>query len=309
MTILIDNDYYSFEQSKVGAGTPVFILPPFAGRGGSVTDSLFNLCESLGKTTYRYELKSATSKTKDLSVSGLIEIIHTCHNKIMDIHGEVQIDLLGTCQGGWLAAIYTSLYPTSIHKLATFAAPINLKTGCNNAIEKYCETIDIEKHKLAVAMNGGIQSGLSQWIAFSLLAPEFVYYQRYADLMAATMRGDHKAVAKWWKMNSWYDSTRDLAGVWFLDVLENHFTKNKLYEGTWEVCGKLIDLSNITCPVLVMTGDDDIITSEDQALGLLKRVSSEVLLWIPLEGAGHTRVFTGKKELIMFADRFFEESV
>lgn len=305
MEILHNNKYYSFERhGDVNNSTPVLILPPFAGRGGSVTDNLVKKCVEMERLVYRYELKSATNETKDLSIGGLTQIVRQCHDTILEECDTEAIDLLGTCQGGWLATIYTSMYPKEVNKLALFAAPINTKTGCGNAIEKYCDTISIPMHKLIVQMNGGIQSGASQWSAFAAQAPEFVYFGRYMNLARHIFNGDDKAVARWRKENAWYDATRDLAGVWFLDALENHFTNNALYEGTWEIYGKRIDLSKIVCPIYVMTGDDDIITSQEQALGIFDKVSSLQKEHISFEKAGHTKVFTGSKELEIFTNKF-----
>ena len=160
-------------------------------------------------------------------------------------------------------------------------------------------------HRAMVAMNGGIQAGMSQWMAFALMAPEFVFFGRYCDMARHIFNGDQKAMEKWSAVNEWYDSPRDLAGVWFLDALENHFTKNKLYEGTWEIYGKKIDLSRITCPVYVFAGGDDDITSVEQTKGILDKVSSKSKQFVLFPEAGHTRVFTGKKELDQFAEIFF----
>lgn len=299
--VVFDNKYFTLHKFNTGANPPIFVVPPFAGRKGTVTQNLINCCVSQGRTVYAYELKSATHQTKDLSVSGLVNILGKC----LDIIGAEQVDIAACCQGGWLSSIFTALHPERVRKLALFAAPINTRTGCGNRIEEYCSSISMPTHRFIVGAHGGIQPGLFQWLAFAAMAPTQIFYGRYIDLYSHIVNGRLDAVKKWESVNNWYDSPNNLAGVWFLDALENHFSKNKLYNGTWTVCDKIVDLSKITCPVFVFAGEDDDITSSEQARGILDKVSSTEKHFINFPGAGHTRVFTGQKELSIFSSMFF----
>jgi len=299
--IVIDNPVYSLHKFSEGRGTPVLVTPPFAGRGGGIAQRMIEWCVAEGKTVYAYELKSATQETKGTSVKDLINIIDRCQQYI----GQ-NIDLIGLCQGGWVSTIYTALHPQNVNKLAILAAPINTKTDPDNVIEKYMQTPGIlPYHKNLVAMNNGIQSGMLQWFAFSMVKPSYVYYERWVDLFCLMISQDTKGLEKWNKNNTWHDSPQDLAGTWFLECLEHHFLNNELYNGEWIIGGKRVDMSNITCPCYMFAGEDDEITGINQVFDMRNKVGVENSTCVLLPNAGHTRVFTGKKELDIFRDVFF----
>jgi poly(3-hydroxyalkanoate) synthetase len=305
-TVIFEDEYFVLNRFSEGEGTPCFIVPPFAGRDGTVTQNLINKCVEAGRSTYAYELKSATQETKNLSINGLITILDACCDMIYGETGEQSVDLIGCCQGGWLASMFTALRPEWVNRLAVFAAPINTHSGSKNRIEEYCETISLPAHRLIVGLNNGVQPGMAQWLAFAAMAPEQIFFGRYLDLLAHIVSGRDADIDKWEKQNGWYDSPNDLAGIWFLDALENHFCKNALYNGAWEVGGSIVDLRNVTCPVFVFAGEDDDITSVEQARGLIDKVSSEWDL-VVFPNCGHTKCFTGSKELEQFAELFFQE--
>ena len=305
--VYCDEFYNLYRSLKGGSGVPTFIIPPFAGRKGRVVLPLIKKCEKTGRPVWWYELKSATQATKNLDVAGLISILRQSTDIITNCCSTDKIDVVGTCQGGWLAALFTSFYPERVRKLAAFVAPINLKTGQKNAIESYCETISLPAHKMLVDLNSGIQPGLAQWLAFASMAPMQVFYGRYLDLLGHVVNDRPAGIEKWGVNEGWYDDPNDLAGVWFLDVLENHFAKNRLYDGTWNIGGQVADLGNITCPVYVFAGGKDDITSTKQALDLLKKVGSVEKHGVIFPEAGHTRAFTGAAELDEFAEMFLHE--
>jgi len=303
-TKVFDDKYFTFNRFSDGEGVPCFIVPPFAGRDGTVTQNLIDKCVSAGRPTYCYELKSATQETKDLSIAGLVNILGECCDMIYGDTGEQMVDLIGCCQGGWISAILTALQPERVNRLAVFAAPINTHSGSKNRIEEYCKTISLPAHRLLVSLNGGIQPGMAQWLAFAAMAPEQIFFGRYLDLLSHVVNGREKDIEKWEKQNGWYDSPNDLAGVWFLDALENHFCGNKLYAGTWQVGESVVDLGKITCPVFCYAGEDDDITSIDQAQGIIDKVSSVEKHFTVFPRAGHTKVFVGEVELDIFAGQF-----
>jgi poly(3-hydroxybutyrate) depolymerase len=266
----------------------VFVVPPHAGRHGNVVQNMVDALSADGRDTYAYELKGADFTNCNTSIGGLVNELNTCMNII-----DNPVDMLGICQGGWLSSGYaaSSLNQGRVKRLSLFAAPINTQTGEDNAIEDYCKEINIPLHKMIVAMHGGIQPGYMQWMAFAIANPLPVFMSRYFDLYNAIMANDIKAVEKWFKNNGWYDSPVDLAGDWFLDALENHFVKNKLFNGEWIINGETINLKNIDCDISVYSGADDDITHPEQARAVLDVVSSKNKRYTCFEGAGHTAVF------------------
>jgi len=284
-------------------GSKVFVVPPHAGRHGNITQNLIDRLVVEDKEVYAYELLPAIYKTRNLDVAELIRKLAHCAKLI----GTDPIDLLGVCQGGWLSAGLTSLHPQLVNRLALFATPINMKTGEDNAIEHYCKLPGVMAwHRLAVMMNGGIQLGVMQWMAFAMANPVPVFLTRYADRMRYSLEGNDAALAKWDKEQDWYDYSIDLHGGWFLEAMENHFIGNKLWDGTWTLSdGQVPNLSNIDCPLFVYAGGDDPITHPKQALGIADRVSSTEIHTHTFPGAGHTAPFVRGACIDYFIREFY----
>lgn len=301
--IVIDNPVFRLHVFNYGSGTPVLVCPPHAGRSGNIAQKMIDKCVGCDKTVYAYELLSATNETANVTITDLVEAVHTCQQYINE-----PVDLICLCQGAWLGAIYTALYPETVTRYANFAGPINCKTGQDNIIEKYCETASLAYHRLVISMSGGIQPGYMQWLAFAGVAPNFVFIERYLQLGGYIANENTDGIKKWHENNSWYDTPYNLAGVWFLDCLENHFMENRLYDGAWEVGGHTIDLSNIACPVYLYAGDDDQITHPQQVFDMAEVINTpqENIHMTLFEGAGHTKVFVGRDELNHFAEEFFK---
>lgn len=301
-TVVIETPVFILHQFNIEPGIPIFVVPPHAGRHGNIAQNLIDKCVKAGRQTYAVELLSATQETKNTSISDLVAMLKTCQEYIGPV-----IDLVGLCQGGWLSAIFAAKYHGVVRKLALHASPINTQTGEDNCIEKYMKILFIiEYQKVVVAINGGIQPGYLQWFAFAMVNPKAVYIDRWTEMQRLIWDSDENGLEKWKKNNAWHDTPQDLAGVWFLDCLEHHFGLNDLYNGKWIVNNELVDLSRITCPVWLYAGEDDEITHQKQLFDLGNKVSGPVIK-ILFQGARHTKIFTGRKELEVFKSTFIGE--
>jgi poly(3-hydroxyalkanoate) synthetase len=282
-----------------GKGTPIFVVPPHAGRHGNIAQRLIDTCVKENRTVYAFELKSATCGTKDTSIDMLITLLRYYVNVI---GGEVE--LIGLCQGAWLGAIFTALYPNRVTKYANFAGPIDTSVGEGNKIVEYMKTYGVyEYHKQIVENNGGIQYGYLQWMSFAMVRPEEILFQRWFDLYNMAWKGDTEGIKKWKRNNGWYDTPLNLAGTWFLQCLKHHFRDNKLYNGKWVVHGRKVNLADITCPVYLFAGDADDITHYDQVFNMANKVQGSKYK-ILFRDAGHTKVFVGTNELNTFKQIF-----
>ena len=286
--------------------TPTFIQPPFAGRGGDICQNLIDKCR-IGRHVYVFDLKSANPFMQAFHIVDFVKAIDNCQAIVRGTHNVPTLDIVACCQGGWITALHNALNPSLYRKFAIFASPINTRTGEDNIIEDYCKVVQMGLQKLLVDISGGIQPGLCQWFAFSLVDPYATYVQRWFKLWNTAVGGDEQKLQRAISNNIWHDTPYNL-GRWFLEAMSEHFVGNKLFEGTWEVAGERVDLGNITCPIFVYSGADDNITHPEQARAILDKISSTEQHYTDFEKAGHTRVFTGPKELDHFAAEFYVES-
>lgn len=97
---------------------------------------------------------------------------------------------------------------------------------------------------------------------------------------------------------AWYENPIDLPGRWYLQAVEQLFKENRLAKGQFVGLGKTLSLGDIHCPVTLLAGEsDDITTSEqvfnaDQYLGT--PASDIVKLLAP---GGHIGLFMGSRTL------------
>ena len=303
--VLIDTPFFKLHAFHSGetTGKAVFVVPPHAGRHGNITWKLIEKCVQEGRPVYAYELKSATPKTKGLTIEGMVAILYDCVTVIGD-----SVELIGVCQGAWLGGLFTARFPWMATKYVNFVGPINTKTGQDNAIEKYMKQPGIiEYHQKKVNENNGVQLGSDQWFAFSMLDPWETYIGRFCTQAQNIFFNKTKAIEKWEHNNSWHDDQQDLAGAGFMEIMEWHFRDNRIYNGTFpKILGGDVNLNRIKCPVYLFAGGTDNITSTRQVLDMAHVVGSAEIHTIIFPDDGHTNAFNREKSLEIFRKMFFE---
>ena len=65
---------------------------------------------------------------------------------------------------------------------------------------------------------------------------------------------------------SWYENPIDLPGRLYLQAIVQLFKENRLAKGTFVGLGRRLVLKSITCPVYLLAGDSDDITTQEQVL-------------------------------------------
>lgn len=299
-TVIFENDVFKLNQFGNKNNTPLFVVPPHAGRHGNVTQKLIDKCVENERCVYAFELMPADYTTRNTSIHDLVMSLKKC----IDLIGDKPVDVVGVCQGGWLCVILTALNPDRISKLALMAAPIDVKADPNNQITKFCERVPYEWFEYVVKIHSGIQPGVMQWLSFAMSSPVEVFFGRHMKKFFAILNNDQKLLDKLNMVDEWYDSPQDLAGVWFLEAIHELFIYNKLIKSEMVVNNKIVELSKISCPLYLYAGGDDEITSYEQLYSIKDYVLSERIYSVLLPDCGHTRVFTGKSELETFRTSF-----
>ena len=111
---------------------PTLVLPPQAGHDSCIVDYSADAepDERHPRRRARARLYSldwigATQETKDATIDGLPRASSTAPSSA--IGGPV--NLIGDCQGGWLATIYAALHPEHVNTLTIAGAPIDFHAG------------------------------------------------------------------------------------------------------------------------------------------------------------------------------------
>lgn len=284
------------------AKRPVLILPPQAGHHSCLADyspaqSLVRVFHSYGYDVYLCEWVSATPEYKDISMEDIIRLTDEAVEIIRDRNDVYKIFIVGQCQGGWQASIYTSMFQDKIAALVSAAAPIDVSAAPSPIIED--AQLPMSFFEYMVASGRGLMDGRYILAGFKNMQAEEHYVRKYYRLWDMVKEHDEDSIKRFIRFEDWYGYTQLIPGRFYLDIIKNIFKENNLAKkGAFTLLGQPVDLSNITCPVIIMAGKKDHITPPPQAFALKNYVSTpaEDIVEILTEG-GHIGTLMGTESL------------
>ena len=277
-------------------GIPTLVDAPHAGhtamiadyhKGQSLVETL--LANGIGHVALT-DWKSATEDMKDLEIDNyLAEVIIA----IDDLGGRV--NLVGLCQGGWVAAMVAARFPDKVNKLVLAGAPIDTDAG-NGPIKRMVHKSPASFYEELVALGGGLMKGKYMLQGWKNMHPEQHYIQDHVDLYEHI--DDPAYLKKEETFESWYENPIDLPGRWYLQVITQIFKENRLAKGKFIGLGRKLNLHDITCPAYLLAGADDDITTPEQVLDAAKYLGTPktdiVKKTVP---GGHIGMFMGARTL------------
>ncbi len=277
-------------------GRPLLVLPPQAGHHSCVVDyspeqSQVRTALAAGyRQVHVLEWLGATDETKDASIADYLEVVASAIERIGG-----PVDLVGDCQGGWLAAIYAALCPEDVATLMVAGAPIDAHAG-DSAIADYVRLGGgMTPYRLAVELGGGMLRGPFMLGAFVALQPET---EVATHLELALHLDDDAYVARYAEFRDWYAHTQPIPGGMYLWAVEHLFLRNELVRGEMIVDGAQVSLDAIRCPVALLGGAKDHITPPEQVFALADHVGSEPEdVTAQLVSGGHLGLFMGHEAL------------
>ena len=277
-------------------GVPTLVDAPHAGhtamiadyhKGQSLVETL--LANGVGHVALT-DWKSATIDMKDLEIDNyLAEIVVA----IDDLGGRV--NLVGLCQGGWVAAMIAARFPDKVNSLVLAGAPIDTDAG-NGPIKRMVHQSPLSFYEELVALGGGLMRGKYMLQGWKNMHPEQHYLQDHIDLYEHI--DDPAYLKKQETFESWYENPIDLPGRWYLQVIAEIFKENRLARGEFVGLGRKLNLRDITCPAYLLGGQSDDITTPEQVLGAANHLGTPpadiVQRVVP---GGHIGLFMGARTL------------
>lgn len=277
-------------------GLATLIDPPYAGHSAAIADyadgqSLIQTLAANGVTRLALaDWKSATADMKDLEVDQYLAEINVC---VDDLGGRV--NLVGLCQGGWMAAMYAARFPHKVASLVIAGAPIDADAG-DGAVKKMAKTYPMSLYEDLVKQGDGLMPGRFMLAGWKGMHPDQQYVQKHIDLYEHV--DDPAYLKKTELFESWYENPLDLPGRWYLQVIKSIFKENQFAKGEFVGLGRTLKLKDITCPVYLLAGESDDITPHEQVF------AAEALLGAPpaqiikrMAPGGHIGLFMGASTL------------
>jgi len=207
-------------------------------------------------------------------------------------------NLIGDCQGGWLAAIYAALHPERVNTLTIAGAPIDFHCGepvIHAALQAFAPNGNLDFYRSLVSAGGGMLSGEHMLAGFILIKPDNEI-GRQLQLLANLDDVSH--VERYREFEDWFKHTQDIPGAFYLWIVEHLFRDNELIAGTLEVSGQRVDLGRIDCPLNLLGGATDHITPAAQVFALADHAgTADTDVLRDTSPGGHLGLFMGRESL------------
>jgi len=278
---------------------PTLVLPPQAGHDSCIVDysaeqsQMRTIVEAGLERALSLDWVGATRETKDASIEDYIDVV----DRAID-HCGGRVNLIGDCQGGWLATIYAALYPERINTLTIAGAPIDFHAGepvIHEVMRRVSPHGNLRFYEALVASGGGVLEGRHMLTGFVMIQPS-AEISRQIDLLLNLDNPAH--VERYREFEDWFKHTQDVPGAFYLWIVQHLFRDNALISGSLEVRGQKVDLGRLEMPLNLMAGATDHITPPDQVFALAQYVSTppeEITRHVST--GGHLGLFMGHEAL------------
>jgi poly(3-hydroxybutyrate) depolymerase len=278
---------------------PTLVLPPQAGHDSCIVDyspeqsQMRVILEAGLERAYTLDWIGATASTKDATIDDYLGVI----DRAID-HIGAPVNLIGDCQGGWLATVYAALRPEHVNTLTIAGAPINFHAGepvIHAALSSLAPDGNLAFYRGLVAAGSGVLRGEHMLAGFIAIQPENEV-ARQMQLLAHL--DDPAHVERYREFEDWFKYTQAIPGGFYLWIVEHLFRDNELIAGELEVRGEHVDLGRIKCPLNLLAGATDHITPADQVFALSDHASTPAEdIELRLASGGHLGLFMGHEAL------------
>jgi poly(3-hydroxybutyrate) depolymerase len=289
-------DFSSGSRARV---VPTLVLPPQAGHDSCIVDysddqSQIKSISAAGLSRlWSLDWVGATDETKDARIEDYLAVI----DRASDAIGS-PLNLIGDCQGGWLATVYAALRPDRINTLTIAGAPIDFHAGgaaIGDWVGLLSKAGDAAFYRAAVAVAGGVLDGRLILNGYVGIKPE---NEIGKQLQLLANLHEEKHVERYQAFEDWFKHTQDISGNFYLWIVEHLFRRNALVQGGLEIDGETVDLRRISVPLQLLAGTEDHITPPPQVFALADAASTPASqITRDVTKGGHLGLFMGHRAL------------
>jgi len=205
-------------------------------------------------------------------------------------------NLIGVCQGGWMALVYAARYPSKVRGLVLAGAPVDINAG-ESELSRVAHRAPTSMAKQLVELGDGRVRGahLLQLWEHPPLEPEAIHSLLQISEDIANPRTSRLIAL----FREWYTRPVDLPGTYYLQVVQWLYKNNQLATGCFAALGRLIDLSMVRSPIFLLAARDDEIVAPEQLLATRDLVGSkERQICTEVVASTHLGLFMGATTLL-----------
>jgi len=234
--------------------------------------------------------KSATIDMKDFEIDQYLAEINVC---VDDLCGRV--NFVGLCQGGWMSAMYAARFPRKVASLVLAGAPIDTDAG-DGPVKRMAHEFPTLFYEELIAIGGGLMRGELMLCGWKGMHPAEHYITEHVELYEHI--DDPVYLKKKETFESWYENPIDLPGRWYLQAIVQLFKENRTAKGNFVGLGRRLDLKGVICPVYLLAGEADDITTPEQVFDAVKYLGTPpTVIERKLVPGGHIGLFMGSRAL------------
>ena len=282
--------------------TPVLIAYGLVGRytmadlqeDRSLVRNLLNLGVDLYVVDWGNPSRADRWLTLDDYINGYLG---ECVEVIRERHGTDKVNLLGICEGGVFTLCYAALHPETVKNLVITITPVDFHADASEErlgfgfINLWARSLKPEDIDRLIEAHGNLPGDLMGSV-FSMMTPMRTLTKYNLDLLE--VMDDKKKLLNFLRMEKWIADRPHHPGEAAKQWLKDLYQGNKLVKGELELGGKVVNLKNLTMPVLNVFAKDDHIIPPTTTQALRLCVGSKDYQELPLPG-GHVGVFVGGK--------------
>jgi polyhydroxyalkanoate synthase len=204
--------------------------------------------------------------------------------------GAAQVNVLGYCMGGTMSAMFTALHQSCVKNLILLAAPIDFASQESLlSVWTQPEYFDVDKF---VDAFGNCPAEFLQ-ASFLMLRPVGNLLEKPLNLYEHLH--EEKFIDDFLTTETWLQDNIPVPGEVYRQFVKYLYQKNLLTQNRMPVGKHIVNLRQITAPVLnIMAGKDDLVPCS-QGMPFTELVGSKDRKTILLEGSGHIGLAIGSR--------------
>ena len=250
----------------------------------SMIRNLLNLGLDVFIIDWGYPSKADMYLTLDDYINGYID---DCVRVIKKVTDSPRVNLMGICQGGTFSAIYAALHPQSVQNLVTLVAPFDFSTD-DGLLFKWSKHLNVDElvDSYRVVPGDFLNNG------FLMMMPFNLNIRKYVDML--DVMEDKSKLLNFLRMEKWIFDSPGQAGECMRQFIKDCYQDNKLVKGELKVGEDIVNLANISMPLLNIYASSDHLVPPAATKPLNELVGTEDKTLYEFKG-GHIGVFVGNK--------------
>lgn len=281
--------------SSDSTGQPTLICAPFALHGATIADFapghsvVAALLQSGVARLAVTEWRSAEPDMRYFSIDTYLADL----NVVVDEMG-APVDLIGLCQGGWMALVYAARFPRKVRRLVLVGAPVDVRAAETKLMQNV-DALPLAAFENLVRLGDGRVLGR---YALKLWGSESAVDEAAKILQLPSGTEDPHTGALMQRFAIWHAWTVNLPGAYYMQVVREIFKENRIAEGRFAALGRVIDLRHIRAPMYLLAGSEDEVIAPEQ-LFAAAHLTSTPDKCVEMERApcGHLGLFMGAETI------------